>query len=529
MKLDRQLLLLILMLCAAAAFAQDKNLIQTPDADKKARPLYTSSHALIIGINRYPGLPSNMSLSYGVKDAADLKDELVKDYGFPASNVTLLTDDQASLQGIRNALAALTDNTKIKSDDRVLIFFSGHGQTVPTPSGGEMGYLIPSDAKVDLNDPTNAGPYNATCLRMKEIWDDLEGCPAKHVLVIADACFSGLLVKSRGGLSKDSIAAMLAKPARQIISGGDKGQRTSERSDLGHGVFTSKLLNHLKSHAADKGRVFAASQLFAELLESVSNATSGKQTPKFGAFDTDGEFLFAPGGVMDPTLSGQHFEEPPAGPAGEPAVAGGIPMRMRLRAGQVDRYRLSSSVTVQGVEVRLASLVVEKILSVEQNGNYTQESRTTNTVVTANGQDTKVPDEPASVCVFDGQGKLIEVKGKSRDSDDFRMQQFQAIFFPTRPIKAGETWDLSTRKPDGSIELIGTCMAEARETFMGVDCLRLRSTMKEMRDTAPMSCEMTAWVSIKDGTLVKAEGLVKNMPIESIGPSDAKITLVLEK
>ena len=287
--------------------AQDKGLIQVPAPQGNSLPLYTDSHALIIGISKYKNLPGALQLSYGVKDATALKDVLVKSYGFPAKNVTLLTDEQASLGAIRQALAGLTDNTKVKTNDRVLIFFSGHGQTVPTASGGEMGYLIPSDASVDLNNPGNAGPYNATCLRMKEIWDDLEGCPAKHVLVIADACFSGLLVKSRGGLSRESIAAMLAKPARQIMSAGDKGQKAVERTDLGHGVFTAKLIDQLQKRATEKGRVFTASQLYGELLESVSNETGGKQTPKFGAFDTDGEFLFAPNGIADTSIAGQRI------------------------------------------------------------------------------------------------------------------------------------------------------------------------------------------------------------------------------
>lgn len=297
----------ILLTLFGISLAQDKNLIQAPVPQGNSLPLYTDSHALIVGISKYKNLPAALQLSYGVKDATSLKDVLVKSYGFPAKNVTLLTDEQASLTAIRQALANLTDNTKVKPNDRVLIFFSGHGQTVPTTNGGEMGYLIPADATVDLNNPGNAGPYNASCLRMKEMWDNLEGCPAKHVLVIADACFSGLLVKSRGGLSRESIAAMLSKPARQIMSAGDKGQKAVERSDLGHGVFTAKLLDQLQKRASDKGRVFTASQLYGELLESVSNETSGKQTPKFGAFDTDGEFLFAPNGVADTTLEGQRI------------------------------------------------------------------------------------------------------------------------------------------------------------------------------------------------------------------------------
>lgn len=297
----------ILLALFGCVLAQDKSLIQAPTPQGNSLPLYTDSHALIIGISKYKNLPAALQLSYGVKDATSLKDILVKSYGFPAKNVTLLTDEQATLTAIRQALAGLTDNTKVQPNDRVLIFFSGHGQTVPSANGGEMGFLIPADATVDLNNPENAGPYNASCLRMKEVWDYLEGCPAKHVLVIADACFSGLMVKSRGGLSRESIAAMLSKPARQIMSAGDKGQKAVERTDLGHGVFTAKLLENLQKRLQDKGRVFTASQLYADLLEGVSNDTKGKQTPKFGSFDTDGEFLFAPNGIADTTLEGQRI------------------------------------------------------------------------------------------------------------------------------------------------------------------------------------------------------------------------------
>ncbi|HVT10977.1 MAG TPA: caspase family protein [Fimbriimonadaceae bacterium] len=295
---------LLMLFCALAgwvtAVAQKKDLVETPKEETQAKPLYANSHALIIGIDRYPNLPASLQLSYATKDAIALRDELVKDYGFPAANVGLLLDDKATLDGLRTALAALTDNKTIGKDDRILIYFSGHGQTVPTNSGGEMGYLIPYDAKVELDNPTNSAPYLATCLPMKQVWDYLDNSPAKHALVIADACFGGQMVQSRGLLSKEAISTMLSKTARQIISAGDKNQETIERSDLGHGVFTAKLLDQLRSRASDKGVVFTVHDLFSSLQSSVATATNGKQTPMFGSYDSDGEFLFAPGGVYTP-------------------------------------------------------------------------------------------------------------------------------------------------------------------------------------------------------------------------------------
>lgn len=286
---------LLCLLCASLAHAQDKTLIEAPDAQLKGKA-YTAVHALLIGVNSYANLPRGLQLSHAVDDVNGLKKVLTHDYGF--ADVTVLTDKQATLSAIRSALSAYADNTKIKPDDLVLVYFSGHGQTVPIATGGSMGFLIPSDASVDLNNPTNSAPYLNTCLPMKQVWDYLDLSPAKHAVVIADACFSGLMARSRGiGLSKATMDVMLARRARQVMTGGSGGQKTVERDDLGHGLFTAKLIDELKARAAAKGHPFTLSDLFASLQESVSNATDGKQTPQMGNFDSEGEVIFVPSGI----------------------------------------------------------------------------------------------------------------------------------------------------------------------------------------------------------------------------------------
>ena len=41
---------------------------------------------------------------------------------------------------IEAALSAYTDNERVKERDRVLVYFSGHGQTVKLATGGETGF-----------------------------------------------------------------------------------------------------------------------------------------------------------------------------------------------------------------------------------------------------------------------------------------------------------------------------------------------------------------------------------------------------
>lgn len=278
---------------------QGKDLIETRSAEPTGQALYTESHALIVGINKYPNLPRPLQLQYAEKDANDMRDMLVNNYGFDPAEVTVLTNEKATLSGIRSALSKLASSKTVKADDRILIYFSGHGQTVKLPTGGEMGFLIPSDAKIDMNDPTDAGPYLETCLPMRQVWDYLSSSPAKHAAVIADACFSGMLVSSRSvSMNSDTVKAMLARPARQAMTAGAMGQKTFERSDLGHGVFTYKLLEELKVRSADKGKVFSLMDIYMSLQNSVSNATGGKQIPQFGSYETEGQMLFCSGSML---------------------------------------------------------------------------------------------------------------------------------------------------------------------------------------------------------------------------------------
>ena len=102
---------------------------------------YGASRALVIGIDEY----TNASpLSYAVSDAGAIRDLLVSDFKFPASDVTLLTDNAATKQSILKAFLRFACDD-VGLDDRLVVFFAGHGHT-RTGSRGEVGYLVPHDA-----------------------------------------------------------------------------------------------------------------------------------------------------------------------------------------------------------------------------------------------------------------------------------------------------------------------------------------------------------------------------------------------
>jgi formylglycine-generating enzyme required for sulfatase activity len=269
--------------------------------DLAGEVLYTNSVAVIIGISKYQFLDQNAQLRYARKDAEDVREVLIKSFGFLASNIVTLVDEAATKKGIERALDQLS---RTKPTDRVLVFYSGHGMTVKG-SSGEIGVLVPYDAQVKLSDTSDG--VVPECILMDVLWKYLQKAPAKHRLLIADACFSGLLAKSRAleAYNPAVLKRLIGEPALQAITASGKLEVSKENDELKNGIFTRKFIDVLTELAAAPGRVMTAREIADSVARRVSNATKAQQNPQYGDYEgTEGQFLFVsidPGAT--PTLA----------------------------------------------------------------------------------------------------------------------------------------------------------------------------------------------------------------------------------
>ena len=131
----------------------------------------------MIGNNDYAHLPK---LKNAVQDARDVADVLERLYGFEVQTI-----ENASRSDIIGALVKL--RAKLTWDNNLLIYYAGHGTIDDYTS---RGYWQPVEAKEE--DLTNWVP-NST------ITDMLRAIRAKHIMVVADSCYSGTLVRSAQG------------------------------------------------------------------------------------------------------------------------------------------------------------------------------------------------------------------------------------------------------------------------------------------------------------------------------------------
>ncbi len=249
--------------------------------DPNLKPEYSGSHALIIGINEFQHASP---LEYAVSDATSVAGALISNFGFSKDNVRVLVNAEAGRRSIMSSYLSY-GQAATAPNDRLLVFFAGHGLTC-SGSRGEIGFLVPHDGNpADLS----------TLIRWDELTYNAELIKAKHLLFVMDACYGGLILqRSISAGSMRFLKDMLLRPVRQVITAGKADQEVADSGGPrpSHSVFTGYFLDALDGKAATDDGVITANGVMAYVYDKVSKDIHSRQTPHFGFFDGDGDFIF---------------------------------------------------------------------------------------------------------------------------------------------------------------------------------------------------------------------------------------------
>jgi uncharacterized caspase-like protein len=235
----------------------------------KYKPSYNESWALVIGINEYRYANP---LEIARADAESIRDVLIDDFKFPKKNICTLLDSQATRSRI---MARFLAHESLGHDDRLVVFFAGHGSTVEG-SRGSIGYLVPVDG--NLKD-------KSSLIRWDDLTRNADIIPAKHILFIMDACYSGLAIQraSTAG-ERRFLTDMMQRASRQVITAGKADEVVADGGGPtgGNSIFTGYLLEGLYGKAADQEGVITASGLMNYAYQKVARDSRSKQTPHYG-------------------------------------------------------------------------------------------------------------------------------------------------------------------------------------------------------------------------------------------------------
>ncbi|MEI8200434.1 MAG: caspase family protein [Eubacteriales bacterium] len=144
-----------------------------------AIPAGGKKYAIVIGISDYPGTSSD--LSFGDKDAIEVKNVLITDYGFNA--VKILTNNQATTSAIYDEVKNM--KALLGPDDELVFFYSGHGAKGKADDGDSN----KTDQSIVVWKGSEAQGFDF-------IWDGqlkdwFSGFSNSRIIFIFDSCLSG--------------------------------------------------------------------------------------------------------------------------------------------------------------------------------------------------------------------------------------------------------------------------------------------------------------------------------------------------
>ena len=281
-----------------------------PNQPKNSLP-FSQNLAFVVGIDRYQNLSN---LQTALNDARAFAEVLAEQHHFQIASLR----ENPALTDLQTLMIQMKE--MIKAEDRVVIYFAGHG-IAADGENGPSGYLVPSDANPDAVE---------TFLPMDTFNQTLQELPCRHLLLILDCCFSGAFEWSTrhraiGKLMprriyKERFDRFVQDPAWQVLSSaaydqkaldvlkntaiGERGLSAGSAEKTRHSPFAAALIEGLHGAAdakagAEGDGVITATELYLYTRDQVETASINdnekrRQTPGFFPLEKHdkGEFVF---------------------------------------------------------------------------------------------------------------------------------------------------------------------------------------------------------------------------------------------
>lgn len=183
------------------------------------------TYGIFVGVSDYGNPEDNLPRT--ADDAQRLAGALVDADLLAARNAIVLTDREATLDGLERAVAELS--SRVGPEDTFVLFFSGHGDRVRR-ADPEMADPDGYDETIELFD---------RALRDNDLNDLLKQIGAGLTLVALDSCFSG-------GFAKDAIS----EPGRMGLFSSEEDTVSGVPSDAG-GYLSQFLIDAVAGGRAD--------------------------------------------------------------------------------------------------------------------------------------------------------------------------------------------------------------------------------------------------------------------------------------
>lgn len=221
-----------------------------------------------IGIDEYQDGQKFRKLHNAVKDVMDIGNLLNEHYLI--DKFKFLLNDKATRRAIINTLHGLAK--KLTENDKLLIYFSGHGNREELDPILSFSFWVPVDARLD---------DVSSVINSDTIIGYLKKIKARHVFLISDSCYSGSFLSSRSVFQEKadlryakelennkSRWGLFSAKANQVAADGDPGENSPfadailtvlsqhQNAYINVGLFVNEVARQAKKNAPDQDVVY---------------------------------------------------------------------------------------------------------------------------------------------------------------------------------------------------------------------------------------------------------------------------------
>ncbi|HEX9473880.1 MAG TPA: SUMF1/EgtB/PvdO family nonheme iron enzyme [Steroidobacteraceae bacterium] len=240
-----------------------------PDSVERQAIYPDGTAVLLIGMSTYRN--ASWPALQSARDVHRLQ-RLFLDRGVAPDAITVVDPQPGSAKELESAVVRFGQILEQRHRAaRVIVYIAAHGYTAVG-----MGYIVPPDAPDPRKDPAG---FRMAALPMSTLLARVAELPSRSMLLVVDACFSGLALES---LPRERFPHPTGSAGdervMQVISAGTSGQSVSD-----DGVFAELMATGLTG-AADLNLDgwISGTELGMYLRLRTSESTGGKQTPRFG-------------------------------------------------------------------------------------------------------------------------------------------------------------------------------------------------------------------------------------------------------
>ena len=281
-------LLCLVLSCFAQEKQRDLRLEKSgPTPPAQPALVIPRSYALVVGIADYANLRPENQLRYTERDAETIYSILISPAGgnFKAENVHKLIGPKATLPNLRRELEEWLPAVA-KEEDRVLIYFAGHGFVF-----NGKAYLAPYDI-----DPRKIGASGYPMDSLGRVVGSR--IKAKYKVLLTDSCHSGAITPYTDSQMVNRSLLDLDRSLFSLTASRDR-ENSFESADWGggHGIFTYYVVKGMEGEAdSNRNGIITADELAEYVRRNVREATQAKQNPtaERGSFDPDLPLSYLP-------------------------------------------------------------------------------------------------------------------------------------------------------------------------------------------------------------------------------------------